>query len=406
MYMNAWKSDFLEDPLVAIVAELSSAISQLGISGRPIRTIQKALDRTRAAASAIARRALPGLVRIATAGVLDGNELADGLAAIAGDVVEDRLKAYEDGKTEIEEFRSALVHLSIEIASIGNEADKKVIILIDELDRCRPLYAIELLERVKHLFDTAGVIFVLGVDRSQLAHSIEALYGSTFDASGYLRRFIDIDYRLPAPEPGVFCSHLFCIYNIAGIILSRESRERQSELRVLEQVLSDLFSAAGFSLRQQEQTIARLRVVLQTIPANHYLFELSLSMLIFLREWEPSTYLGLVEGRVDIERLLARLEELPGMRKVFSEHRGHLIEATLLAGAAELEIPAASRLEQYREVRGDENKDLEIRRRADRVLTVMEKLSVFNGGSGFKETFKRVELVKPFLIYSERSDVE
>ena len=115
------------------------------------------------------------------------------------------------------------------MTSLDRESTGKVIILVDELDRCRPIYAIELLERVKHLFDTEGIVFVLGVDRKQLSHSVKALYGATFDAAGYLRRFIDIDYKLPLPQPGDFCSHLLDVYGVKGLVLSRQSNDRQSE---------------------------------------------------------------------------------------------------------------------------------------------------------------------------------
>ena len=72
--------------------------------------------------------------------------------------------------------------------------------MIDELDRCRPPYAVELLEVAKHLFSVDYIVFVLAVNRPELAHSIRDLYGSGFDAAGYLRRFFDIDFRLPDPE--------------------------------------------------------------------------------------------------------------------------------------------------------------------------------------------------------------
>jgi hypothetical protein len=77
------------------------------------------------------------------------------------------------------------------------------------------------LEQVKHLFDASGVVFILGIDRSQLNHSIRSLYGSEFDATGYLRRFIDLDYRLPEPEVGDYCAYLFEVFDINELIKYR-----------------------------------------------------------------------------------------------------------------------------------------------------------------------------------------
>ena len=77
-----------------------------------------------------------------------------------------------------------------------------LIVMIDELDRCRPSFAVEFLETTKHLFAVDQVVFVLAVNRKELAHAVKALYGNDFDADRYLRRFFDIDFRLPEPVRG------------------------------------------------------------------------------------------------------------------------------------------------------------------------------------------------------------
>jgi hypothetical protein len=81
----------------------------------------------------------------------------------------------------------------------GNDDKKPLVIFIDELDRCRPNFAIEVLEKAKHLFNVDNIIFVLATDKTQLGHSIRAVYGQGLDVNEYLRRFIDFDYLLPSP---------------------------------------------------------------------------------------------------------------------------------------------------------------------------------------------------------------
>jgi len=75
-----------------------------------------------------------------------------------------------------------------------------VFVLIDELDRCRPPYAIAMLERIKHLFEIPDVVFVVATDSEQLVHSIRAVYGQDFSGSRYLTRFFDLSYTFPAPK--------------------------------------------------------------------------------------------------------------------------------------------------------------------------------------------------------------
>ncbi|MGZ8364256.1 MAG: KAP family P-loop NTPase fold protein [Caulobacteraceae bacterium] len=87
-------------------------------------------------------------------------------------------------------------------------------VLIDELDRCRPTYAIELLEQVKHLFDIDNTIFVIATDGDQLAHSISAVYGEQFDGKRYLLRFFHRHYRFEKRDLKSFTDYLFAANEI------------------------------------------------------------------------------------------------------------------------------------------------------------------------------------------------
>lgn len=83
---------------------------------------------------------------------------------------------------------------------IPKTVEKKIIIFVDELDRCRPTYTIELLEVIKHIFDVEGFIFILSIDKEQLSHTISNRYGYKSDSVAYLRRIFDIEFRLPHPN--------------------------------------------------------------------------------------------------------------------------------------------------------------------------------------------------------------
>ena len=109
-------------------------------------------------------------------------------------------------KKAVREFKEALLELSNQLSeSIPNHP---LVFAIDELDRCRPSYAVELLEVAKHLFSVNNVVFVLVINQLELAQSVKALYGQTFDAEGYLQRFFDLDFRLPDPDRSRFVDAL------------------------------------------------------------------------------------------------------------------------------------------------------------------------------------------------------
>lgn len=82
--------------------------------------------------------------------------------------------------------------------SIIVEKAQKLVVFIDELDRCRPSYAMEMLESIKHYFDDDRIIFVVSVNKEQLIHTITRYYGDGFDSTAYLNKFFDINVYLPA----------------------------------------------------------------------------------------------------------------------------------------------------------------------------------------------------------------
>ena len=79
---------------------------------------------------------------------------------------------------------------------IITENTQKLLIIIDELDRCKPDYAVKLLEKVKHFFDDDRVIFLFALNKEQLVHTIKNFYGYHFDGTSYLNRFFDFQFTL------------------------------------------------------------------------------------------------------------------------------------------------------------------------------------------------------------------
>ena len=98
--------------------------------------------------------------------------------------MEASLSDHNKKSEDLDEFKKTIGKwLETSINSNGADKPKKpMFVFIDELDRCRPTYAIELLETVKHLFDIPGLVFVIATNTDQLQHSIKAVYGAEFDA--------------------------------------------------------------------------------------------------------------------------------------------------------------------------------------------------------------------------------
>jgi hypothetical protein len=224
LYLNAWKTDFVQDSLVAVVGELSIAIKKHPLDRLDQDNVRKTIEKIEKKTRSIVKRLIPVGAKILTLGALDiDSALERELSAGTGAVAENLIQDYGKGKSDIDEFRKDLEFLANAIQE-PNKDPVKIVIIIDELDRCRPTYAVQLLERIKHLFDVEGVVFILGIDRKQLSHSVKALYGLKFDAAEYLKRFIDIDYRLPEPSLELYCSYLFEKFEINLLLSKRWGR--------------------------------------------------------------------------------------------------------------------------------------------------------------------------------------
>ena len=136
----------------------------------------------------------------------------DELAEVAKDALNAGAEIFKTEVIEYENKKNKLVTFKEELTSYIEESipNKPLIFIIDELDRCRPDYAVEVLERIKHFFSIKGIVFVLSIDKEQLCNSIRGHYGSDrINAEEYLRRFIDVEYLLPKPDIDSYCKYLY-----------------------------------------------------------------------------------------------------------------------------------------------------------------------------------------------------
>ena len=107
--------------------------------------------------------------------------------------------AFEQALKQKEVFKDFKKSLS-QLASEASNQDMPLVIIIDELDRCKPSFAVEILEKIKHLFLVEGVVFILSMHHEQLEESIKKVYGQNIDAHTYLQKFIDYPTRLPKAD--------------------------------------------------------------------------------------------------------------------------------------------------------------------------------------------------------------
>lgn len=134
-----------------------------------------------------------------------------------------------------EEIRTIVKNVLDEVIT---ERAQRLVILLDELDRCRPDYAIQTLERIKHYFDDDRIIIIASINKEQLVHTVRNVYGEYFDASGYLNRFFDLSLHLPNRSIDTYLKQLH-LQNYSTNMLTQVSNElkEQYNLSIRESVL-------------------------------------------------------------------------------------------------------------------------------------------------------------------------
>jgi KAP-like P-loop domain-containing protein len=161
---------------------------------------------------------------------------------------------------------------------------KPLLFFVDELDRCRPTYAVALLERMKHIFDVEGIVFVLAIDKGQIGHSLKAVYGSGLEVDGYLRRFIDLEYRIPDPPREKYAGYLFKQFDIASLVAKSIPARFVRQVDGTIGMFGWLADTYNLSLRAQEQCIALLGVILMVTSPGENLDPVPLIALLTIKQ--------------------------------------------------------------------------------------------------------------------------
>ena len=285
LYYNAWENDYSEDPFVSMFCEINSLIANPDNKTKLINAAKKC-------GSFILKNVVPRVINVATSGWIDKELVSNLISDVTEKSVGEAIDKYEEYKKTVKEFKDALGEY---VASQG--AGKPIVFFIDELDRCRPTFAIELLERAKHIFDVPGIIFVLALDKKQLGYSIKTCYGSEADVDGYLRRFFDYEYNLPKPSNSQFIQFLFEKQGI-NEFMKRKSGCNTMDIDSTIEMLDKLTSIFSMSLRDIEKAVSSIAIALRTISGKPLYYEFLFSLVV-LRLKEKELYLKLVNGQIN-----------------------------------------------------------------------------------------------------------
>lgn len=182
-HYDCWKYDYYGEPTIAIITAMLDEIDrELSLFSKDVENAGKVAVET----------VKTTLKKIASE--LCKNKIGIDLVEVASEILDKTDKEKVKDFDSLYGFKKALEETRKGMQEIAN--DKTVVIVVDELDRCLPTYSIKVLERLHHIFNGLdNVIVIVSMDKSQLEHSIKAIYGE-IDVDTYLRKFISFKVHL------------------------------------------------------------------------------------------------------------------------------------------------------------------------------------------------------------------
>lgn len=309
VYLNAFQHDQAEDPFVPLVATIIDTVDR-DPNAKRVAEIQ-------AKAGVVGAHLFSwGTKFAARAAALGLADAHDPLAATAGEsaerssravaqMVADRISTYSE---EIRESGAFCEHLAEFLREGLGGAARPLVFIIDELDRCRPSFAVQLLERIKHVLCVPLITYVLAYHQDQMEEAVRGVYGRGIDARAYLTKFVHIRCALPkrtGSKPSFDDTFAFCESRLASheLELSRDTHDGIME------ALPSLACAFDLSLRAIERVFTQLAIFYTAIGETRFSSPGIVGPLAVLRVKHPAVYRNLRDGDLDYHGLLEQVPQ-------------------------------------------------------------------------------------------------
>ena len=197
IYIDAFEQDYIDDTFMLLASEFTELLNDEEDNKTKVQLVEKASQVAKVTLSMgtkiginLATRLFLGQVNMTEEIEKAVEEAGNKSADITSNWIKDKFNDYSQDKQTIQAFKKELSEYAV-------KQEKPVIIFVDELDRCKPDFAVSLIERIKHFFDVPNIVFVLLLNREQLEKAVKGVYGSETDASTYLGKFVNFFFSLP-----------------------------------------------------------------------------------------------------------------------------------------------------------------------------------------------------------------
>jgi len=308
IHFDAFAHDFEEDAFTALAAEIAA------LHAKTFKKTKPSLKTFVSQAGELGGRLLPTgariVTRVASAGVLDVDDVKNAGAAAEAFVketglfaekhvqarLEDAIKESKEKTSKVESFKKALADIATELSDNGEGASNKpLIFIIDELDRCKPSFALDIIEKIKHLYSSENIHFLIVTNLKELSNIVKGAYGADFDGNIYLSKFYELRLSLPTTDTHQTSISKKFINHASASIKPRPVDDQRTHEFTLKYLLETVL-AKSLSLRSIERIMSQIALCRFAFHQKIYASSEVVFGLAALRVLEPTLFTRATEG--------------------------------------------------------------------------------------------------------------
>lgn len=301
VYFDAFENDYQLDPFLAISSQIYSLLDETDENA-----ITEFKQKATSAIKVVARAGLRVAIKAGTAGILDETmlegvgDVGQETSGLIDNYIESQLTKAHKGKKQLEAFKECLSNLG---DALGGEG--KLVFIIDELDRCKPHFALLIIESIKHFFSVPNITFVLVMNRQQLEESIRCEYGRGVDASKYLQKFVSVWTSLPKPNSSLqSVPKKYLRYCLERLEYPKGLMKGHTV-----SVLEDFVTYYNLSLREIEQSLTNFSIIFNIYDNDagfDELLSVGVAFASIVKVTKPNLYLELANNSVSYSEFIEK----------------------------------------------------------------------------------------------------
>lgn len=304
LYIDAFANDYIDDAFISVASAITDFADAYTVDKDKASEFKDKAKKVGGKLLAWSTKlgikaATLGLIKEAEIEELNGikGDIAKSTSAIVNSFIEERLNSHSKDIELLSSFREILSELP---TVLNNSADKPLVIIIDELDRCKPTYAVDVIEKIKHLFSVKNVVFMLVMHKKQLEEAVKCIYGQNIDAHTYLQKFIHIETSIPkrigtsyTNDLGKYCRKLVELHEF----------KIWGDERLIAECTEVLASHFNLSLRQLEKVFTNIAILYSSSAENHLRLTPIISFISVIKVVNTSLFQNLLNRNASFSQV-------------------------------------------------------------------------------------------------------